>query len=94
MKKKTRRTRPERRISDRELDKRPNFDLRTLQRRFCQQKINKLANKIYNEEAAKNYRKLESNFNLEVLYSKYHIQYILDIKRKLKEKEGKPENDG
>lgn len=70
IKRKTSKTRPDRKIKDKELIKRPDFDRNTLERRFIQLKVNKMANKLYNKETAKDYRNLKSNFNLEMLNSK------------------------
>lgn len=66
---KTRKSRPRREINDRELEKEPKFDLKTLERRFILQKFNKVASKLYNQDAAKDYRTLKSDFNLQMLNS-------------------------
>ena len=76
VKRKLRKTRPDRKIKDKELLKRPNFDINTLERRFIQLKVNKMANKLYNEDTAKDYRNLKSNFNLEMLNSKFILLKI------------------
>jgi hypothetical protein len=70
IKTKMHKTRPKREINDRELEKQPNYDLYTLERRFILQKFNKVASKLYNQDAAKDYRTLKSDFNLEMLNSK------------------------
>ncbi|CAI2371484.1 unnamed protein product [Moneuplotes crassus] len=81
VKTKTKKTRPGRVIREKELVRPPDYDLRTLERRFIQQKFNKIGTKLYNQDEAKDYRKLESNFNLEMLNL---------IKKKIKTKKENP----
>ena len=69
--KKSRKSRPRKEVDDKELLKRPDYDIGTLERRFWQLKINKLANRIYNGEIAKNHRILWSEFNKKFLDSKF-----------------------
>ena len=75
--KKTKRTKYVRDIKDEELLKRPNYDIDTLERRFVKLKFNKLAGKIYNQDAAKDYRKLKSNLNLQLLEGNLYILLLL-----------------
>ena len=70
-KRKMQKSRPRREVSDKELIRKPDYDLRTLERRFWQLKINKLANRVYNREIAKNHRILWSELNKKVLNGNY-----------------------
>lgn len=60
--------------------KQPKYDISTEKKRFIQQKVNKLANKMYNQEVAEDYRNLKSEYNLKLLN---------DIKSKLTQNEHK-----
>jgi hypothetical protein len=68
--KKAFKTRITREIDERELNRRPEYDLQTLKRRFILQKFNKMGEKIYNQDEAKDYRNLKSDFNKQMLESK------------------------
>ena len=67
---KKKKTRMSREISDKELNQTNQFDSRTQERRFIQLKFNKMGEKLYNEEIAKDYRILKSNLNRKVLDGK------------------------
>ena len=70
-------------ISDKDLEKRPNYGPEAQKRRFINLKVNKLANKLYNKQVASNYREMKSDFNAELLY---------DIKQKLEHNKHKDPN--